>query len=200
MSFNVGDLLNVGCNTSCTDTPIVNTVDPCLGQTLTSGGYFIALYYGCSFVPTLNWASPADIITDIAAGYVIAVKYVNKGRAKQTPRTFALGAGLPDKVVGGDLVITGWYSKRQATGTEYDLFSDLKAKAEASNLQMSVISMNDDLRNYRTDLSLRDGADLAEEDGIELFDIIHNISWSGDGLVKPTRLVGAYAAVVAVAV
>lgn len=199
MSFNVGDLLNVGCNTSCTDTPIVNTVDPCFGQTLTSGGYFIALYYGCSFIAQNNWATPADILADVTANKVTVVKYVNKGRAKQTPRTFALGAGLPDKVVGGDVIITGWYSKRQATGAEYDLFSDLKAKAEASNLQMSVISMNDDLRNYRTDLSLRDGADLAEEDGIELFDIIHNISWSGDGLVKPTRIVGVYTALAGVA-
>lgn len=197
--FTADLLATVGCNTSCTDTPITNAVDPCLGQIITSGGYFIALYYACGFVATNGWAAPADIVTDITAGDVIAVKYVNKGRPKQASRTFALGAGLQDKEVGGSLTITGWYTNRQITGTEYDLFEDLKLKAETGNLQMSTISTNSDLRHYRTDLSLREGADQAEEDGIELFDMIHNISWDGTGLFKPTRLVGAYAAVVAVA-
>lgn len=199
MSFTADEITNVGCNTSCTPTPIVNTVDPCLGVILTSGSYFIALYYDCGFTPTNNWATLADIQTDITAGDVVAVKYINKGRPKQTARTFALGAGLPDKEVGGNLTITGWYDKRQATGTDYDLFESLKLKAEASNLQMSTVSMNDDIRHYRTNISLIEGADTAEEDGLELFDMVHNVSWNGVGLFKPTRLAGSYNGLAAVA-
>lgn len=200
MAFDADLLTNVGCNTSCTPTPITNGVDPCLGETLSVGEYFISLYYDCGFTPTNNWATAADILTDVTAGDVTVVKYINKGRPKQTPRTFDLGAGLQPKVVGGNLTITGWYNLRQATASEYSLFEQLKDKGEAGTLQMSTISMNDDLRHYRTNVSLANAADQAEEDAIELFDMVHDVSWSKDGLFNPTRLVGVYAALAAVAV
>ena len=185
------------CNTLCTNPALPTPADQCLGEIVAVYPEVITLWFNCNAVLTGDWATAANIITDLTAVNPVAVgnKLRWDGKAKKDRTTITRAAGLPD-IAGAWTQTLEFYSEnRDAVNADYDYFNALIDKSNSGTLHMAYITKNNDIYFYRTPVSLVQSDDVQAIDNIEQINITMTATGSGVGMVTPIRIAGLYDAI-----
>ena len=197
--FTVDDIDNNTCPTACPTDDFVATIVPCDSEVVVVGADTLIGHFSCNLAPTNSWAAIEDFLTDVTAGDLKVLKANTKSRPKASPRVVERGTALSPIEVGSDLPLTFEYDGRQADATDYDFFNEQKRRANKRQLHIFTVSDSDDLRVYRTGISMANTGDLANEGEIEKFELVYDVKMNGVGMVKPVRMTGLFKALKEVA-
>ena len=185
------------CNQDCTIPALPTPADECLGTIVSVYPEVITLWFNCNAELTNDWATAADIITDLTA--VTPVTVGNKlrwdGKVKKERTLITRAAGLPE-VAGAWTQSFEFYSEyRDAANADYAYYNSLIDKSNTGTLHMAYITKNNDIYFYRTPVSLVQSDDIQAIDNIEQINITMTATGNGVGMVTPIRIAGLYDAI-----
>lgn len=185
------------CLSTCTYTNLPTPIDSCLGEFIPVAPEVIVLWFDCNFVPTNDWATAADIVTDIVAGNVIGNVLRWDGKEKREFNTIERAAGLNPINGTWSLSLEFYEDKRQIDNSEYAYYEQLIQKANTGSLHMAYVTSADNLTFLRTPISLAESDDIQPLEGIESINLSAVASGSGVGLITPIQIAGSYTALLA---
>lgn len=185
------------CNQTCIIPDLPTPADQCLGEFVSVYPEVITLWFNCNATLENDWATAADIITDLTAITPVAVgnKLRWDGKVKKERTTITRAAGLPDVAGAWSQTIEFYSENRDEANADYDYFNSLIDKSNTGTLHMAYITRNDDIYFYRTPVSLVQSDDIQSIDNIEQINITMNATGSGVGMTTPIRIAGVYDAV-----
>lgn len=185
------------CNQVCVIPDLPTPADRCLGEFVSVYPEVLTLWFNCNALLTNDWATAADIITDLTAITPIAVgnKLRWDGKAKKDRTTITRAAGLPDVAGAWTQTIEFYSENRDEANADYTYFNQLIDKSNGGTLHMAYITKNDDIYFYRTPVSLVQSDDIQAIDNIEQINITMTATGSGVGMVEPIRIAGLYDAI-----
>lgn len=197
MSYIISDTPSyIDCQTNC-NTNILPTLPTDCGSIVGVGPEVIALWFLCDTVLTNDWATAADIITDLEA--VTPLANANKmrwgGKPKKDRTTVSRAAGLPDVAVRWSQTIEFFSDYRSDLNEDYEYFNNLIELANNGGLNLAYITDNDDIYYYRGTINLSESDDVQELAGLETINITLNATGKGTGMTEPIKIAGVYSAI-----
>jgi hypothetical protein len=200
MAYNLTDSPSyIDCSTGCLDgelpiyvpnCPTINGVQP----------EVIALWFLCGTTLTNNWATAADIITDLTAvpdPLAVGNKLIWGGKQKKERTLISRAAGLPEIATRWSQGIEFFSDYRSDTNADYIYYNNLIELSNNAGLNFAYITQNDDIYYYRGSVSLAESDDLQELEGIEKINITVKATGAGTGMTAPIKIAGLYAAIAA---
>jgi len=185
------------CNTSCTIPNLPTPASLCDGEFVAVLPEVITLWFNCNAILENDWATAADIITDLTAVAPVAVgnKLRWDGKVKKDRTTITRAAGLQDVSGAWTQTIEFYSENRDEANADYTYFNELIDKSNGGTLHMAYITQNNDIYFYRTPVSLVQSDDIQAIDNIEQINITMTATGSGVGMVEPIKIAGLYDAI-----
>lgn len=196
----------LSCGALCSAEDLPNPITTSCNTINTTKEEVIFLFFNCNTTLTNNWATAADIITDLTpvapatVGNAVGAVLRWDGKTKKERTEITRGSGSFFNSIAGAWRqnFETYYDFRTTTQDEYVFFNQLILAGQNAQLNFAYITGDDEIYFYRTQTSLLQSDDVAEIDGFEHINISIQAKGNGEGMTQPIYISGLYNAIKAV--